>query len=378
MATSRSSSTSGSIPGTTRAASSASVRSPSFLSRSCAWSASPARCFAPRYCSCCLHVGKRLRVDQLAQLVGAEQLPQQLAVERQRRRPPLGTRRVALVHVGGDVVEQQALRERGGKRGVRLHQSDLATLEPLEHAGQRRQVEPVAQHLAVGLQHDRELRVASRDLEQALRLQPLLPQRRAAVGPAARDQQRARGGLAETRAEQRRASKLRGDQLLQLGRIDQGEVCRRAARRRPGSAGSRRRPTTAHRGRAPARGVCERRSPSPRRRAAGRRTASGRTGASRRSRRESARPRSCDPTAQRAWPGAGRRDSGRRCRRRSRRARIAPSAAPWPCPRASRRARAGRRRSPRPARSCGRCRRPSRRGSRRGPRAPASRSRGRG
>ena len=59
-----------------------------------------------------LDVGEHAGVEQLAQLLGAEQVAQQVAVERQRRRPPLGQRRVALVHVGGDPVEQQALRHR--------------------------------------------------------------------------------------------------------------------------------------------------------------------------------------------------------------------------------------------------------------------------
>ena len=54
-----------------------------------------------------LHLLERRRVDQLAQLLLAEQLPQQVAVERQRLRAPLGGRRVVLVHVRGDVVEEQ-------------------------------------------------------------------------------------------------------------------------------------------------------------------------------------------------------------------------------------------------------------------------------
>ena len=54
-----------------------------------------------------LEVGHGLRVDQLAQLLAAEQLGKQLAVERQRLGSPLGERRVALVHERADVVEQQ-------------------------------------------------------------------------------------------------------------------------------------------------------------------------------------------------------------------------------------------------------------------------------
>ena len=73
-----------------------------------------------------LHSLQGARVDQLAQLLLAEQLAQQVAVERQRRRAALGVRRVALVHVGRDVVKQQ----RGGKwrgcGGLDLDERDLA------------------------------------------------------------------------------------------------------------------------------------------------------------------------------------------------------------------------------------------------------------
>ena len=55
---------------------------------------------------------QRAGIDQVAQLLLAEQLAQQVAIERERGRPALGVGRVALVHVGGDVVEQQARGER--------------------------------------------------------------------------------------------------------------------------------------------------------------------------------------------------------------------------------------------------------------------------
>ncbi len=59
-----------------------------------------------------LDLGERRGIDQLAQLLLAEQLAQQVAVERERLRTPLGRRRVVLVHVGRDVVEEQRGRER--------------------------------------------------------------------------------------------------------------------------------------------------------------------------------------------------------------------------------------------------------------------------
>jgi hypothetical protein len=50
---------------------------------------------------------ERGRVDQVAQLLLAEQLLQQVAVEGERLGAPLGERRVVLVHVRGDVVEEE-------------------------------------------------------------------------------------------------------------------------------------------------------------------------------------------------------------------------------------------------------------------------------
>ena len=53
-----------------------------------------------------LEVGQGLGIDQLAQLLLAQQLAEQVAVQGQRLGPPLGERRVTLVHVDGDVIEQ--------------------------------------------------------------------------------------------------------------------------------------------------------------------------------------------------------------------------------------------------------------------------------
>ena len=189
-----------------------------------------------------LDARERAGVDQLAQLLLAEQLAQQVAVERQRRRAALGVGRVALVHVGGDVVEQQRGGERRGGRGLDLDERDLAAVQPAQQPLQAGHVEHVAQALAVGLEHDREVGVAPGDLEQALGLQPLLPQRRAPAGVGARDQQRAAGVLAKARAEQRRAAELGGDRLLDLLGLEQHAARRpRAAtrlRRRRGRGGA--------------------------------------------------------------------------------------------------------------------------------------------
>ena len=59
-----------------------------------------------------LEVGQHVGVDQLPQLLGPEQVAQEVAVEGEGGGPTLGQRRVALVHVDGDPAEQQRLGER--------------------------------------------------------------------------------------------------------------------------------------------------------------------------------------------------------------------------------------------------------------------------
>src|SRR5581483_6238555 len=125
-----------------------------------------------------LHLRDRVAVEQVSQLLLAEQLAQQLAVERERLRAPLRRRRVVLVHVGRDVVEEQRARERRGGRGLDLDDVERARLDLREQSTERGQVEDVLQAFAEGLEHDRERGVAACDLEQRLGLQPLLPERR--------------------------------------------------------------------------------------------------------------------------------------------------------------------------------------------------------
>ena len=167
-----------------------------------------------------LDIRDRARVEQLAQLLDAHQLAQETAVERECLRAALLGGRVVLVHVRGDVVEEERGREGRRGHGLHFHEVELTGRDPAQDPLQGRQVEDVLEHLAVGLEHDRELRIAARDLEQRLRLQPLLPERRPLPGPPTRDEERARGVLAEARAEQRRLRELREDELLDLVRVE--------------------------------------------------------------------------------------------------------------------------------------------------------------
>ena len=89
----------------------------------------------------------------------------------------LGGGRVLVVEEVADEREQERRRE--GRGGDHVHgvDPDLAGLDRVEDVDQRGQIERVAEHLAVGLEHDRERRVARGHLEQLGRALTLLPER---------------------------------------------------------------------------------------------------------------------------------------------------------------------------------------------------------
>ena len=70
------------------------------------------------------------RVDQLAQLVLAEQLLEEIPVEREHLCATLSRRRVVLVHVRRDVVEEERARVRRGGRRLHVDEIELPRLEP--------------------------------------------------------------------------------------------------------------------------------------------------------------------------------------------------------------------------------------------------------
>ncbi len=76
-----------------------------------------------------LQFRQRVSVEQLTQLLRPQELTQQVAVKRQRLRPPVQQGRVALVHVGGDVVEEQRGREGRSARGLDADDADLSPLD---------------------------------------------------------------------------------------------------------------------------------------------------------------------------------------------------------------------------------------------------------
>src|SRR6185295_5511165 len=132
----------------------------------------------------------------------AEQLLEEVAVERECLCAPFGKWRVVLIHVCRDVVEEQGGRVRRCRRRLDLDEIDAALLERAEKVLQRREVEHVLKALAVRLEDHREVGVAPGDLEQALGLEALLPERRSLSGPPAGDQERASRVLAEAGSEE--------------------------------------------------------------------------------------------------------------------------------------------------------------------------------
>ncbi|CAB5001345.1 unannotated protein [freshwater metagenome] len=167
-----------------------------------------------------LQIGKRPRVEQLAQFLRSQQVAQQITVERQRSGTALGQRAVALVHERRDPVEQQALRERRGLRRVDADDADGATAQLRQHLAQRRHVEHILETLTCRLQQHRERGVLTGHGQQVGRPLPLLPQRRALIGPTARQQQGTRTALAEASAEQAGLRQRRHHQLVDVVGVD--------------------------------------------------------------------------------------------------------------------------------------------------------------
>ena len=107
---------------------------------------------------------------------GAEQLAQQVAVQRQGLRAALGGWGVVVVHVRRHVLEQQRPGEGRCHVGLHLGHRHLARADAREQVAQRRQVEPVVQALAVGLEDDRERAVATGDAQEVGGPLPLQPE----------------------------------------------------------------------------------------------------------------------------------------------------------------------------------------------------------
>ena len=100
----------------------------------------------------------------------------------------------------------------------------LPLLDRAQRFNQRRHVENVAQALAIGLEQQGKLGITRGHAEQIVRPLAQLPQRRALVGAAARQQQRAARRLAKAPGKQRRRSQLAQHKLHRLGRLHQNPI----------------------------------------------------------------------------------------------------------------------------------------------------------
>ena len=131
-------------------------------------------------------------------------------------RAPLGEGRVPFVEVVGHVAEEERRREGRGRLRVHGDEPDLAAADAGGDLHEPRQIEHVAQALAVGLEHDREGRVARGHLQQVVGALPLHPQRRPVARPAPREEKRPGRRLAEARGEEARAPELADHEVLDL------------------------------------------------------------------------------------------------------------------------------------------------------------------
>ena len=79
----------------------------------------------------------RTRIEQLPQLLDPHQLAQELPVERERLCTSLCRRRVVLVHVGGDVLEEKRGSEGRGGCGLDLDDVELPGRDPTQDPAER-------------------------------------------------------------------------------------------------------------------------------------------------------------------------------------------------------------------------------------------------
>ncbi len=173
-------------------------------------------------------LGEHFGVEEFPQLLGAQQVVQQITVERQGRRPALGQRSVAFVHVLSHPTEQQTAGHRRGRVGVDRVNGDLAGSQIAQNRPQGRDVEHIVQTFTGGLQKDREARVLGRHREQIGRLLPLLPQWSPAVRATTRQQQRPSRALAEASRKHCGVGQLGDEEVVEVIGIYQQLVDRNA------------------------------------------------------------------------------------------------------------------------------------------------------
>ena len=178
-------------------------------------------------------------IEQIAELGFANQLAQLRLIDGKRLRAPLGERRVAVVDVVGDVVEEQRRAERRRRPRINRGDAQRAAANATEHIDERWKIEDIAQALAIGFQDDRKGTVARRHREKIGGAFPLLPERSSRAWPSPWQQQRACRGFAKARGKERGRAKLLKNQRLDLVRIGEHQsrirrrICFREAHHEP-------------------------------------------------------------------------------------------------------------------------------------------------
>ncbi len=165
------------------------------------------------------HLGDGIGIEQFAEIGFAEQLAELVLIDGEGLGAALGQRGVAVVEEVGDIAEEQRGGKGRGLAGFDDVDAELALLDGAEGFDQRGHVEDVAQALAIGLEQQRKRGVARGDAEQIVGTLAQLPERRALIGAAARQQQRAAGGLAKAAGEESRGAELAQDEAAWLRRI---------------------------------------------------------------------------------------------------------------------------------------------------------------
>ena len=163
-----------------------------------------------------LHLVERAGIEELAELVRAQQLTEQVAVQGEGRRAALGERGVALVHIDRDPAEQQRLGERRRLVGLDRDQAGRPRAQVGHHFTEGRHVEEVAKAFPRGLEQHGEAGVPARLPEEIRAPLPLLPERGTAPGEPTRQEQRSGGNLPEDRGEHRRPRQHADDGLFDL------------------------------------------------------------------------------------------------------------------------------------------------------------------
>src|SRR5690606_9530888 len=104
----------------------------------------------------CLDVGNDVGIEQRPQFRFAEKIAQLRVVDRQRLCAVFGQRRVAVIEIVRDVAEQQARGKRRRRRRIDRADGDRARLDGTQRLDESRDVEDIAQNLAVGFEQDGE------------------------------------------------------------------------------------------------------------------------------------------------------------------------------------------------------------------------------